>query len=88
MARRIFKYPLKVTDRQHIAMPLNTELLGVQVQHGQPVLYAIVNDARAKHNYEIITVGTGQELPAGLEADDYVGTYQLEGGDLVFHVFG
>lgn len=83
----IFKYPVLVTDSFRVSMPSESELLTVQVQRGEPVLWALVNEhcpgVRSRH----FTVrGTGHRFPPD-ESTRYIGTFQLEGGDFVGHLF-
>lgn len=59
--------------------------LTVQVQHGIPCLWIAVDQASRVIWVRIRIFGTGHP---GIEPDmDYVGTFQLHGGELVFHVF-
>ena len=80
----IYKYPLIIDDRQIIQMPSDAVLLCVQVQRGIPCLWARVDEDNAAESRVILTRGTGH---AAAGVGDYVGTYQIEGGQLVFHVF-
>lgn len=84
--RTIFKYPLQVTDAQSLTMPTGAKPLCVQLQHGQPYLWAQVDTERPAAFVSFMTFGTGHPMPES-EPLHYVGTYQLEGGALVFHVF-
>lgn len=81
---RIWKYPLEITDSQPVPMPTGARILTVQVQHGQPCLWALVDPTRASKYREIRMVGTGHPAD-GLT--NYIGTFQADGGALVFHVF-
>lgn len=84
MAKTIFKYPLLAADRQVIAMPEGAELLCVDSQHGRPCLWAIVDPDFPSESRPIEIRGTGHLLG---DVGAYVGTFFLEDGDLVFHVF-
>lgn len=87
MTRKIFKYPLETTDHQEVEMPIASVILCVQVQHGIPCLWAMVNTdpELAKEKRKVRICGTGHDVDD--HPDYYVGTYQLQGGALVFHVF-
>lgn len=80
----VYKFPLRTTDHQEIYLPASAVVLTVQVQHGTPCLWALVeeDDRMTKHGLTI--VGTGHPVS---EVGDYIGTYQLDGGSMVFHVF-
>ena len=81
----IWKYRLDITDVQKILMPRGARLLCVQTQDEDPKLWAEVDPKMAREERTILTVGTGNPIPWRLGA--YLGTYQLQQGRLVFHVF-
>lgn len=81
----IWKYPLKVIDKQIIKMPQGVRILTVQVQNGEPCLWAEVDPDNELQDVLIATRGTGNKYE--LSAASYIGTYQLRGDALVFHVF-
>lgn len=83
--KKIFKYPLKVADVQEVEIPVGAIILCVQIQREEPCLWALVNPDVVKEKRRIVTYGTGH--PVDDVPGYYVGTYQLNGGDLVFHVF-
>lgn len=85
--RRIFKYELTVEDVQVIETFTLFEPLSVKVQKGTPVLYAIVDDETVPAKVRIRTYGTGFVVEPYTMQYEYVGTYLLNEGDLVFHVF-
>jgi hypothetical protein len=82
---RIFKYQLQVADEQQVLMPLGADILCVQVQHGQPFLWALVSDENVSEPVTIFTHGTGHETSEKIGR--YIGTYQLQDGAFVGHVF-
>lgn len=85
MSRQVWKFPLEVTDSQCIQMPTDAEILCVQMQAGQPCLWAQVDPQAEKGPRYIWIVGTGHELPDFVMR--YIGTFQMHQGALVFHVF-
>ena len=81
----IWKFPLGVTDVQVLEVPFGAKFLTVQVQNGVPCLWALVNPESGKVGRTIEVFGTGHHMD---ESDrEYIGTFQLSGGALVFHVF-
>jgi hypothetical protein len=90
MRRTIWKYEIGVEDVQYIPMPKGAQILAVQAQQQLPCLWALV-DPEKKHETEtriIETFGTGHEIDdAPPVMRNYVGTYQLHGGALVWHIF-
>lgn len=83
---RIFKYPLVVSDRQYVTMPIGAELLTIQLQHGKPYLWAWVDEHAVPSAQAIMMCGTGQPFPEG-KMGKYLGTLQLDGGDFIVHTF-
>ena len=85
MIKTIFKYPLEVIDEQTIEMPSGAQILTVQMQRGLLYLWALVPVAAPMMQRRIITHGTEHPVPP--TTGEYIGTYQLDGGSLIFHVF-
>lgn len=83
--KTIYKYPIQVLDAQPVRIPAGAQILCVQTQQEQPCLWAMVNTDNAPEARHILTRGTGQRLTE--QEGRYIGTYQLRGGALVFHVF-
>lgn len=84
--RRIFKYALPIMDQAVIPMPLGAEVLTVQVQSEFPMLWALVpQETDEKVDRVFHVYGTGNPIYA--ENLDYIGTFQMRDGLLVFHVF-
>lgn len=83
--KRIFKYALPVTDEVRIAMPKGAEILSIQVQHGTPQIWALVDPQAPDERRHFRVIGTGHPIEdhANLR---YIATFQYAGG-LVFHVF-
>lgn len=84
--KTIWKFQLAVTGVQKLSMPKGAKLLSVQVQNGLPQLWALVDPKAPKEQQVFVTFGTGQP---NVDADalSFLGTYQLDDGALVFHVF-
>jgi hypothetical protein len=83
--RTIHKYQLQVVDNQSVIMPRGARIMTVQVQRGIPSLWAEVDDQAEVEQRTILTYGTGH--PLWSELATYLGTYQIQNGDLAFHVF-
>jgi len=84
---RIHKYTLKVEGTEILQMPKGAQILSVQVQHGEPQLWALVDETAEIVGRLFSTYGTGQEFPHALDHGKFIGTYQLMHGSVVFHVF-
>ncbi len=71
-----------------VALPKGSQILCVQVQHGKPVFWAIVDPEAPKVGRVVRAIGTGHEVPHGMLRDvEYAGTFQVAGGMLMWHVF-
>ena len=80
----IWKFPLTVHDEVRIAMPDGANILTVATVGEDPFLWALVDVSAPKVGRHFAIRGTGH--PVG-EVGDYIGTFMLAAGALVFHVF-
>ena len=83
----VFKYPLAVEDVQDVEMHAKAAILAIHTQGETPCLWAVVDACQPKMKRRFRTYGTGHPMDDEKEFPHYVGTYQLRGGALVFHVF-
>jgi hypothetical protein len=85
----IFKYPIMADGSLVIALPKGAKILDVQAQHGNPFIWALVDDEAPKEKRVFEIYGTGHPIKNITEptAREYIGTFQLNGGSLVFHLF-
>jgi hypothetical protein len=84
--KQIWKWAL--TPNCAISMPIGAEVLCVQTQNNLPCLWALVSPDPGELGYEhrhFRTYGTGHYMPDN--PGKYIGTFQLNNGVLVFHVF-
>lgn len=84
---RIFKYAINLNMRtQPLMTAKDARILSVQMQHGECQLWAIVDkDApRVTRRIEVLPTGAVVENEADLA---FLGTVQVDGGGLIFHVF-
>lgn len=79
----IWKFELPIDGV--VEMPASSEVLCVQTQYGKPCLWVKVNTTAPKVVRQFAIVGTGHQMP--MPHGRYVGTFQLDEGSLVFHVF-
>jgi hypothetical protein len=85
MTQTIWKYPLKVVDRQVLSMPAGAQLLCVQDQGGAPTLWALVSPDVPLADRTVLCHGTGHSAAA--DVGRYIGTTQQYSGALVWHFF-
>ena len=83
MHRQIWKFELD-SDGE-IQMPAGANILTVQTQNDKPMIWAIVDPQAPMETKKFTVLGTGWFVPPSTGV--YIGTFQLQGGALVFHVF-
>ncbi len=81
----IWKFSIPVTDSFELDMPEVQRFLSVQTQAGSPCLWVVVNTASPRRRRKFQVRGTGHSFD-GSEGD-FLGTFQLHDGALVFHLF-
>ena len=88
--KRIFKYKLPVGNAVKVMMPREHRILCIREQgaHGgdEPYIWAIVDDAAENVEHTFRIHGTGHTCE-GIESWKHVGTFFLQDGAIVFHVF-
>lgn len=82
--KTIHKYPLNAYPTQHY-IPQDAEFLCVQTQNNEPMMWFLVDTTKAKVQRNFALVGTGFKID--FVNGEYRGTFQLDQGTLVFHVF-
>jgi len=82
----IWKYPLSCSGNV-IKLPKEHQILSVQIQNKEPVIW-ILQDPTMDNLSDVIIhiVGTGQSIPKNIMLE-FIDTFQLNDGLLVFHVF-
>lgn len=89
--KTIWKYPLKITYEQRIQMPVTAQVLCVQMQQCTPCIWAQHDDTAMVFDKPLMEmrtfyiVGTGREIEA--KNFSYIGTFQTDGGQFVWHLF-
>jgi hypothetical protein len=83
--KTIYKYLIEPgTDA--FEMPKGAQVLTVQTQDNRPHIWALIDvDESRVEMRKFVPYGTGHLMPD--EPGQYIGTFQLNGGALVFHLF-
>lgn len=90
MQKFIWKYELQTTDESVIELPKNAEILTLQAQRDVPCIWALVDPNKEKEKRYFETYGTGHPFAVNasmFSIRKYIGSYQLLGAELIFHVF-
>ncbi len=86
--KTIYKYQVVVTDEPEISMPRGAQILSFQTQNEQPCIWVLVNpDEPVLEIRKFYLRGTGHPIQINPSALRFIGTTQLMGGMLVFHLF-
>jgi len=85
--RRIYKYPIPL-GYFSLGLPKGAKILTVHEQHGEPQIWALVNpDEPFTETRNFRVVGTGHPIGENEEVLRYIGTFQLDGGNFIGHLF-
>lgn len=83
--KTIWKFEVPDKHSFTVDVPKGAVFLSVQTQHGEPMMWWLVDPTAAKEKRVFDVVGTGWDFdPTGLT---FLGTYQVDGGTFVFHLF-
>lgn len=83
---QVWKYPIPTRDTFDLSLPVGARILSVHTQDNQPCLWAHVSPDAPKELREFRTCGTGHDMPDD-EAHEFIGTFLIDNGLLVFHLF-
>lgn len=83
--RRVYKYPVLLSDRFHLDLPVGAKILSVNIQHGNPQMWALVDPDCPLERRFFRLAGTGHPIEDTVV--EHVGTFRIANGDLVFHLF-
>lgn len=88
MKQVIWKYVIEPGESTHL-IPVGARFLSVQTQHEQPSAWFLVDPTQIKAPFTFTLRPTGAEWDRDPAArrEEYLGTFQLERGALVFHLF-
>jgi len=81
----IWKFPLRCADKSTVVMPKGAKVLCVQTQCEEPQVWAVCDISAEAEERTFAIYGTGHQHES--ISGEYVGTFQLNHGGLVFHVF-
>jgi len=84
--KTVWKFALGTADnRQTFAIPQDGKILWVAVQSETPCIWVEVDPEAPKCNRQFAVYGTGHRMPA--VSQQYVGSFMLENGSFVLHVY-
>ena len=81
--KTIWKYTL--SPKVEIDIPIGAKILDVQLQFDRLQMWVLVDPTAKTVKRTFCMYGTGHKIDG--HPGDYIGTFQVGGGTLVFHVF-
>ena len=85
MSDAVYKYPVPLLDEFEVLMPTEAEVLCFQVQREEPFVWVKhTANATVLAPRKFRLAGTGHRIEGPWL---YIGTVQIHGGELVFHLF-
>jgi hypothetical protein len=84
----IWKYTIS-PGLSKLTIPVGAQFLSVQMQHDHPQVWMLVDPAKPQETVKFMLQPTGVEWDSD-DYDDFLsyrGTFQLERGAMVFHLF-
>lgn len=85
--RMVFKYKVPIGDHVSISLPKGAQILSAQVQRGTPCIWALVDPDQPMVERRFRFAGTGHAIKDDPMTLSFIDTFQMHGGDLVFHLF-
>jgi len=83
--KTIYKYKVNL-GKTELRMPKGYKILSLQVQHGAPQIWALIDaNETEQENFEVNVYGTGHSLPD--DPGEHISTFKMDGGNLIFHAF-
>lgn len=82
----IFKYTIPIEDYFTLKLPRGAKILSLQEQYNVPQLWALVEKNAPIEIRNFRLAGTGHPIEKS-ENLEFIGTFQLYGGDFVGHLF-
>ena len=81
--KTVWKYTLSPVS--YLMIPKGSKVLFVDNQKEIAQLWALVDPSQEKESREFVVYGTGHDVPDN--PGNYVGSFLMSSGSLVFHVF-
>jgi len=84
----IYKYDVPAEDYFELELPIGAQILTVQSQFGEPHIWVLGDTEKKSEVRYFRLLGTGHDFKLNSDkVKQYIGTFQIEGGMLVFHLF-
>ena len=85
--RKVYKYQLE-NSTSVLTLSKSAIIRKVALQHGNPTVWAEVEEAEEKRMYEVLSFCTGESLPKDIDTYSFLDTVLCSGGDIILHFYG
>lgn len=85
--KSIFKYELPINGISKVIMPEGAKILKISQQGIGVYIWALIDTEAFHHEYRFRIIGTGHPIEEEESSLEFVETFMMNGGQLVFHVF-
>ncbi len=84
--KAIYKYPIPVEKSFfNLELPYRAEILAFQAQHGEPLIWVLIDDQVVQEVRHFAIRGTGEAMNDWRNTDIYIDTVQMP--PFVWHLF-
>ena len=80
----VWKFPFPIMDDLEFQMPVGAKVLTVDMQGANPAMWVLCDPTAKLETRRFRVAGTGHNIDYPVS---YIGTFQMRGGALVFHLF-
>lgn len=80
-----FPIPFNIPNPIPMSMPRDAQILHADVQNDEPMVWAMVDTKAPSVTHHVSMFGTGHNIR--FDPGRHVGSFLVEGGTYVFHVF-
>ncbi len=86
--KTIWKFPLSLDRKQVLKIPSRGKILRLATQGGIPHIWVFIDSDIEEEERTFITLGTGHQVYSPeAERLQYIGTWEMHQGALIWHVF-
>lgn len=82
----IYKYEVPLKKEFTLSLPAGAQVLCCQVQNSVPHIWVILDTIKPQETRQFSIYGTGEPIPKETMLS-YIGTFQLNGGGYIGHLF-
>ena len=83
----VYKYDFRINDYTSVNIPVGSKILKIDGQYNIPQLWALVDPTNDLEKREFRVAGTGHPISELPDEIEFIDTFQMHDGSLVFHVF-